>query len=54
MGKTIAFSGYRPEKLPENIDPIQISLKKAVEECINDGYDTFLCGMADGFDTMAA
>ena len=40
--------------MPENIDPIQISLKTAVEGCINDGYDTFLCGMSDGFDTMAA
>lgn len=54
MGKRIAFSGYRPEKLPENTNSIQISLKNKIEECIGDGYDTFLCGMADGFDTMAA
>lgn len=30
MGKIIAFSGYRSEKLPENIDPIRINLKKTV------------------------
>lgn len=54
MGKTIAFSGYRTEKLPENMDPIRIQLKKEVNKCIEDGYDTFLCGMAEGFDLMSA
>lgn len=54
MGKTIAFSGYRTEKLPENVDPIRIQLKKEVNKCIEDGYDTFLCGMAEGFDLMSA
>ena len=33
MGKTIAFSGYRTEKLPENVDPIRIQLKKEVNKC---------------------
>ena len=51
---TVAFSGYRTEKLPENIDPIRINLRDTVVKCIEDGYDTFLCGMADGFDLMAA
>lgn len=54
MGKTVAFSGYRTEKLPENIDPIRIQLRKEVAKCIEDGVDTFLCGMAAGFDLMAA
>ncbi len=54
MGKTIAFSGYRSEKLPENIDPIRINLRETVLSSIEEGYDTFLCGMADGFDLMAA
>ena len=54
MGNTVAFSGYRTEKLPENIDPIRINLKNVVAECIEDGYNTFLCGMADGFDLMSA
>ena len=54
MGNTVAFSGYRTEKLPENIDPIRINLKNAVAECIEDGYNSFLCGMADGFDLMSA
>ena len=54
MRNTVAFSGYRTEKLPENIDPIRTSLKDTVAKCIEEGYDTFLCGMADGFDAMAA
>ena len=54
MCKTIAFSGYRSEKLPENIDPIRINLRETVLSSIEEGYDTFLCGMADGFDLMAA
>lgn len=54
MGNTVAFSGYRSEKLPENIDPIRINLKESIQDCIEKGYDTFLCGMADGFDLMAA
>lgn len=54
MGNTVAFSGYRTEKLPENIDQIRINLKNVVAECIEDGYNTFLCGMADGFDLMSA
>ena len=52
MGKTIAFSGYRTEKLPENVDPIRIQLKKEVNKCIEDGYDTFLCGMAEGLSIL--
>lgn len=53
MGKTVAFSGYRTDKLPENIDPIRMNLRDTVAKCIEDGYDTFLCGMADGFDLMS-
>ena len=53
MGKTIAFSGYRTDKLPENIDPIRMKLIETVKQCVDEGFDTFLCGMADGFDLMA-
>ena len=54
MGKTAAFSGYRSKKMPDNIDPIRNRLIEEVAQCIREGYDTFLCGMADGFDLMAA
>ncbi len=58
--KTIAFSGYRPAKLPNQGDEksfeIQIIKKKllnAISQMIDKGYDTFLVGMANGFDTYA-
>ena len=58
--KTVSFSGYRPAKLPgggdENaagIATLKSDLHEAIVEVISHGYDTFLVGMADGFDTFA-
>lgn len=53
MSKAVAFTGYRASKLPENIDPIRASLQAEILKAIGEGFDTFLCGMADGFDLMA-
>lgn len=59
--KTCCFSGHRPESLPGNGDLNDPALRKilsvlrlAIEETINEGYDTFLCGMARGIDIWAA
>ncbi len=58
--KTVAFSGYRPSKLPgmgdansESIKILKQDLFQAVSQAIEYGYDTFLVGMAEGFDTFA-
>ena len=58
---TACFSGHRSFKLPwgnneEDIryKKVKIRLEKIVEKTIHEHYDTFLCGMALGFDTMAA
>ncbi len=58
--KTVSFSGYRPAKLPNQGDEnslevktIKKSLVDAVSQAIDMGYDTFLVGMANGFDTYA-
>lgn len=59
--KTCCFTGHRSQKLPwgfnENdirykhmINELSIEIKKA----ILDGYDTFICGMAIGFDMACA
>lgn len=48
--KTCAFTGHRIIK--ENLDVAGIS--QIVEQFIEEGYDTFLCGMAMGFDLIAA
>ena len=48
--KTCAFTGHREVK-----DDLDIGLlTKTVKEFIEDGYDTFLSGMAMGFDLIAA
>lgn len=54
------FSGYRPEKFPfhfdndkEEYELLRSQLAQAIISAVGDGYDTFLCGMAKGFDLMA-
>ncbi len=46
--KTLAVSGHR--RLPENFDKNLV--KKALLNQIENGYNTFLIGMAVGFDTL--
>lgn len=59
--KTVSFSGYRPEKLPDfgvetafSIATLKADLCEAVVQAISHGFDTFLVGMAEGFDMYAA
>lgn len=48
--KTCAFTGHR--QIENDFDAEY--LKKIISEFIESGYDTFLCGMAIGFDMIAA
>ncbi|MCD7963276.1 MAG: DUF1273 domain-containing protein [Rikenellaceae bacterium] len=58
---TVAFSGYRPDKIKKS-DPnnnflfaeIQARLLGTIHKLAEQGYKTFLSGMAAGFDLMAA
>lgn len=59
--KAVAFNGYRPEKLPDgvvgdanSIQKLKNELHNIIVESISDGFDTFLCGMAEDFDMFAA
>lgn len=59
--RTCAFTGHRPRKFPwkyDETDPGCVALKKALSTQINrlaeDGYTSFLSGMAEGTDTWAA
>lgn len=61
IDKTVSFSGYRPEKMPNlgdensaDILNIKNKLNEAIVLAIMDGYSYFLVGMAAGFDTYAA
>ena len=49
MRKTCALTGHR--QLPETFDGN--ALYDKLEELIKDGCDSFLCGMAEGFDLLA-
>lgn len=59
--KAVSFSGYRPEKLPDggnenmnSISALKADLVEAIDVAISRGYDTFIVGMAEGFDMFAA
>lgn len=58
---TCCFSGHRPDKLPSGyreeetaLSPLRRALALAIDEAVADGYTTFLCGMAQGADRLAA
>ncbi|MBQ4154283.1 MAG: DUF1273 family protein [Clostridia bacterium] len=59
--KTCFFAGHRPYKFtyePEQeerfLTTLKNSINKTVREAFDNGYDTFLCGGAIGFDIMCA
>lgn len=59
--KTVCFTGHRPDKLPDNGDPrsqtilvLKSLLRQEIIDAVNDGYDTFISGMAAGVDLWAA
>lgn len=59
--KKCCFSGYRPSKFPfklnnddVNFSIFQKHLFTTIESLIDDGCRTFYCGMAMGFDIIAA
>lgn len=59
--KACCFTGYRPEKFPFKISAdtpeytaFENELILAITSAFSDGYDTFYCGGAMGFDLIAA
>lgn len=48
------FTGYRPEKLGVSEHKAKSLLKKAIQQAIEDGFVTFITGMARGIDMWAA
>ncbi len=59
--KVCFFTGYRPQKCPWGFNEKDVrclamkeKIKHEIERVIKRGYDTFLCGMALGFDIICA
>lgn len=50
--KICCFSGHR--KMSEEKSKVYEKLNKQINILINEGYDTFICGGALGFDTLCA
>lgn len=53
LGKSAAFSGHR--HIPPAIIPsLRTTLTATIHQLYDEGYRTFYCGMAMGFDLLAA
>lgn len=52
--RRVCFTGHRPEKLDICEKEVKYKLRIAIREAINDGYCTFISGMARGVDMWAA
>ena len=52
--KRLCFTGHRPEKLHLSEAEVYIVLKNAIDAAIEDGFTTFISGMARGVDIWAA
>ena len=48
------FTGHRPEKLSEPEDEIIAALRREIIAAVDDGFVTFISGMARGVDIWAA
>lgn len=48
------FTGHRPEKMKLGEKEIKPMLEKEINNAIENGYDTFITGMAPGTDIWAA
>jgi len=58
--KTACFSGYRPEKFKfilhqgnEAYLALEKRIENAILQAVDDGYTSFICGAAKGFDLVA-
>lgn len=52
--KRVCFTGHRPEKLNFSEMEVKERLQTAIREAIQDGFTTFISGMARGVDMWAA
>ena len=51
--QSCTFTGHRDIEFSK-IRPLKVALRDAILQCYNEGVTNFICGMALGFDMMAA
>ena len=54
LNKTCCFTGHRPSKLIAGEAEIRAWLRQEIDKATASGFNTFICGMADGVDVCAA
>jgi uncharacterized phage-like protein YoqJ len=54
INKTCCFTGLSPEECKGSEKAISKALRKEILKAIEDGYDTFISGIAPGVDQLAA
>ena len=54
INKVCCFTGHRPEKCKDSEMNIRSKLAEEIKIAVDDGFDTFITGMALGVDTWAA
>ena len=54
IGQCCCFTGHRPDKLKSDEETVKARLKEKILEAIDDGYKTFISGMAPGVDLWGA
>lgn len=52
--RRVCFTGHRPEKLNISEKEVKERLRVAIRKALEDGYTTFISGMARGVDMWAA
>ena len=48
------FTGHRPEKLRQTEQEVCIRLEREIQSAVENGFHTFITGMARGVDLWAA
>lgn len=52
--KSVAFTGHRQERITTDRNTLSTELYRTISELYQQGYTTYLTGMAQGFDLLAA
>lgn len=52
MNQTLCFTGHRNLPKGDTLDKLKVNIENELNIAINDGYNTFLNGMCQGFDLL--